>query len=291
MAVLNALTVDVEDYFHVSAFSGDIDRQEWPSLPSRVEGNTRRLMDLFDRFDVRATFFVLGWVAERFPELIREIHERSHEVACHGLSHELIYNQTPEVFRAETIRSKVLLEDLIAAPVVGYRAASFSITRRSLWAIDILAEAGFEYDSSIVRTRHDLYGIANAEAAPHEIVTPAGGGLVEFPPPTASVLGQDVPIGGGGYFRLYPYWLTRSFLRRVNGTRQIPFVFYLHPWEVDPEQPRVRTNFRSRFRHYLNLDKTESRLHRLFEDFEFAPVRQVLTGLMPLQRHELADLL
>ena len=279
MSQLNALTVDVEDYFHVAAFARDIDPGDWPTLPARVEENTSRLLDIFDEAGVSATFFVLGWVAERYPALIREIHRRNHEVACHGHSHKLIYEQSPEEFRSETLGSKRLLEDLVSAPVVGYRAASYSITKASFWAVDIIAEAGFRYDSSIVPVHHDLYGMPMADAVPHRLVTERGASIVEFPPTTYAVLGRRIPVAGGGYFRLYPYGLTRFFLRRINALERRPFIFYLHPWEVDPDQPRIRTNLRSRFRHYTNLDKTELRLRRLISDFEFDSVRNVLGKL------------
>lgn len=279
MQRLNAFTVDVEDYFHVAALAGSIDRAQWDSLPRRVADNTRRLLDIFDEASMRATFFVLGWVAERFPDLVREIHRRGHEVGSHGSSHKLIYEQTPQEFREETRRSKQILEDQTGVALSGYRAASYSIVRSSLWALDVIAEAGFEYDSSIVPTHHDLYGIPGAQATPHRLTTQSGATLVEFPPSTYKLLGVNVPIGGGGYFRLYPYWLTRYVLRRINRVAREPFIFYLHPWEIDPGQPRVRTNLRSRFRHYVNLDKTESRLNRLARDFRFGTVRAVLQEL------------
>lgn len=277
MKHLNAITVDVEDYFHVSAFASSISTDEWDDHRLRVEANTRRLLDLFDSNDIKATFFVLGWVAERKPELIREIAQRGHEVACHGYSHQLVYNQKPDVFREETLRSKALLEDIIAEPVYGYRAASYSITNRSLWALDTLAEAGFEYDSSIFPVRHDRYGIPDAPEEPHQLTTPNGSSLIEFPLSTAHVLGYRLPVAGGGYFRLYPYWLTRMGLSQVN-RRGMPFIFYLHPWEVDPDQPRVEAGWLSRFRHYNNLDKCESRLRQLVQDFEFTTAREVLSG-------------
>lgn len=284
----NALTVDVEDYFHVSALAGSISRADWETLPSRVDYNTRRLLDIFDGADVRGTFFVLGWVAERHPDLVREIHRRGHEVGSHGTSHKLIYEQTASEFREETKRSKQLLEELTGVRLLGYRAASYSIVRNSLWALDIIAEAGFEYDSSIVPTRHDLYGIPDARTTPHRLQTPAGGSLVEFPPTTYRVWRANIPIGGGGYFRLYPYGLTRHLLRRVNSVEGEPFIFYIHPWEIDPDQPRVRASMRSSFRHYFNLEKTEGRLTRLVREFRFDTVRSVLEdrGLL-LPRHEI----
>lgn len=278
MIIRNALTVDVEDYFHVSAFSECIDQKDWDSYPLRVENNTRRLLDLFDQHSVKATFFVLGWVAERTPGLVREIAARGHEVACHGYSHQLVYNQSPRIFREETIRSKTLLEDIIQAPVIGYRAASYSITGRSLWALDIIADAGFEYDSSIFPVRHDRYGIPDASVYPHRLKTPNGSWLVEFPLSTARIFGFRLPVAGGGYFRLYPYRLTRTGLKRINGRENKPFIFYLHPWEIDHEQPRISASRLSRFRHYNNLGKCESRLHKLMTDFSFTTVTRVLHG-------------
>jgi len=276
--IKNALTVDVEDYFHVSAFARDISPGDWDNFPLRVATNTRRLLALFSDNGTRATFFVLGWVAERLPDLVREIAAQGHEVACHGYSHQLIYNQTPDVFRSETLRSKALLEDIVQLPVRGYRAASYSITGRSQWALDVLVEAGFDYDSSIYPIYHDRYGMPGTPDHPYILQTPNGKSLVEFPLSTATVLGCRLPVSGGGYFRIYPYALTRLGLSYVNRKKQ-PFIFYLHPWEIDPDQPRVSTSRLSRFRHYYNLDKCESRLRRLMKDFQFCPVLDVLEGL------------
>lgn len=272
----NAMSVDVEDYFHVAALSEAISRDDWDSMNTRVDANTRRLLDLFDRSQTSATFFVLGWVAERHPALVREIHGRGHEVACHGYSHKLVYQQSPAEFREETRRSKAILEDLSGQAVEGYRAASYSITPKSLWALDILCEEGFVYDSSIFPVRHDLYGMPGAQRFPHKLGTPNGAEIIEFPPSTARVFGQNLPAAGGGYFRLYPYPLSRWLIRRVNETEKQPTVFYLHPWEVDPDQPQVDVGWRSRFRHYNNLQKCEARLGRLLEDFRFGTVRSVL---------------
>jgi polysaccharide deacetylase family protein (PEP-CTERM system associated) len=282
-AVRNAMSIDVEDYFHVAALAGSIPRETWDGMDARVGASTRRLLDLFDAAETRATFFTLGWVAERHPDLVREIHDRGHEVACHGYSHKLVYEQTPEEFREETLRSKGILEDLIGQPVEGYRAASYSITPKSRWALDILVEAGFAYDSSVFPVRHDLYGMPGAQRFPHVLKTDAGASLVEFPPSTAQVFGQSVPAAGGGYFRLYPYTVSRWLIRRVNNGEGKPAVFYLHPWEIDTEQPRIETNWRSRFRHYNNLDKCEDRLRRLLKDFHMTTCREVLSaqGLLP----------
>jgi len=279
MNVPNALTVDVEDYFHVSALAPSIDRGSWGSRESRVVGNTHRLLDLFGQFGVRGTFFVLGWVAERHPRLVKDIAGAGHEVACHGFSHRLVYEQSPEEFREETLRSKRLLEDTMGAAVLGYRAASYSIVRRSLWALDILAEAGFAYDSSIFPVHHDRYGIPDAERNPHRMATPGGRWIVEWPLAVASVLGFRLPVAGGGYFRLLPYALSRWGLASINRRDRRPFIFYLHPWEIDPGQPRVRVGWLSRFRHYTNLDKCEARLRRLLGDFRFGTARDSLSQL------------
>ncbi len=275
----NALTVDVEDYFQVAAFARQIDPATWDQIPLRVEHNTQRLLDLFAEHRVKATFFVLGWVAERCPGLVRTIAERGHEVACHGYSHQLIYGQTPAVFRAETVRAKACLEDQAQRAVLGYRAASYSITRCSLWALDVLAELGFSYDSSIFPIRHDRYGIPGSPRWPYRLTTPNGGTLIEFPPSTFSLLGYRLPVAGGGYFRLYPYPFTRFALARLNRTEGQPFIFYLHPWEIDPEQPRIHAGWLSNFRHYTNLRRCEARLRRLLGDFRFTTVREVLETL------------
>ncbi|MCH8137304.1 MAG: DUF3473 domain-containing protein [Proteobacteria bacterium] len=277
--MVNALTIDVEDYFHASALSKVIHRNDWDSVASRVENNTRKLLEIFDEVDTRATFFVLGWVAQRFPELIRDIHARGHEVASHGYSHELIYQQTPGVFREETLKSKQLLEDITGAEVTGYRAASFSITPASEWAIDILIEAGFRYDSSLYPIAHDLYGDRTAPRFPYWRQGTGEGGLIEFPISTLQRAGVRIPVGGGGYFRLFPYPFVRWALASVNKSEKMPFIFYLHPWELDHEQPRLPVSGLSRFRHYNNLHRCEARLRRLLADFEFTTCEQVLDQL------------
>lgn len=277
--IVNAFTVDVEDYFQVAALAPAIDRASWPQRESRVERNTGVLLDLLAEHAIHGTFFVLGWIAERHPLLIKRIATEGHEIACHGFSHRLIYEQTPDEFREETARSKCTLEDLTGAAVIGYRAASFSITRRSLWALDLLIDLGFKYDSSIFPIRHDRYGIPGADPRPAPLTAPSGRTLVEFPMSAASYLGIRVPVSGGGYFRLLPYFLTRSGLRQINGARGRPFTFYLHPWEVDPDQPRVHVGWLSRFRHYTNLHRCEARLRRLLEEFRFGAMREVLAGI------------
>jgi polysaccharide deacetylase family protein (PEP-CTERM system associated) len=277
---LNAFTVDVEDYYHVTAFASSVDKVQWTQFESRVERNTHRVLDLLDQYDVRGTFFVLGWVAEREPRLVREIHDRGHEVACHGYSHDLVYDQQPEVFRQETIRSKRCVEDIIGAEVLGYRAASYSITRRSLWALDILVELGFRYDSSIFPIKHDRYGIASAPRFPCLLELENGGGsILEFPLTTARIAGVRLPVAGGGYFRLLPYAYTRFGLRTVIHGERSPAVFYLHPWEIDTEQPRLNGSWLSRLRHYTNIGRCESRLRRLLSDFRWAPMRTVLASV------------
>jgi polysaccharide deacetylase family protein (PEP-CTERM system associated) len=245
----------------------------------RAEASTRKLLALFDASGIKATFFVLGWVAQRSPELVREVQSAGHEIASHGWSHKLVYNQTPGEFREETARAKSLLEDITGTQILGYRASTYSITRRSLWALDTLCELGFQYDSSIFPIRHDLYGIPDAPVRPDRITAPGGGSIIEFPMSTASFAGIKVPVSGGGYFRLLPYGLTRAGLRKLNQQEERPFVFYLHPWEVDVDQPVQRVKPLSRFRHYTNLSRTEGRLRRLLAEFPFAPMRDVLAGL------------
>ncbi len=278
MLIQNALTVDVEDYFQVSAFASSIDQDEWGKHPLRVESNTHKLLDLFDQYQVKATFFILGWVAEREKNLVLEIAKRGHEVASHGYSHQLVYNQSPEVFRQETIRAKNILEDIIQQPVRGYRAASYSITKKSQWALDILAETGFVYDSSIFPVRHDRYGMPDTPEHPYKLKTPAGYSIIEFPLSTAKIINYRLPIAGGGYFRLYPYWLSKAGLMQIN-RQQKPFIFYLHPWEIDTQQPRISASWFSRFRHYNNLDKCEPRLRKLMTDFQFGTTWDVLNTL------------
>jgi polysaccharide deacetylase family protein (PEP-CTERM system associated) len=272
--MLNALSFDVEDYFQVTALASAVDRSSWESMPRRVERNTECLLEILASSNTRATFFFLGWIAEREPQLVRRVAADGHEVACHGYSHRLVYEQSPAEFREETLRSKALLEDQAQVPVLGYRAASYSITRRSLWALDTLVEAGFVYDSSIFPVRHDLYGIPEAPRAPHVIQRDVGR-LVEFPPSTVQLPGARLPVAGGGYFRIFPYEITRWAVRRVNA-EGVPFIFYLHPWEIDPGQPIMQVGWRSRFRHYTNLDHCEARLRRLVKEFRFGPAWNVL---------------
>ncbi len=248
-------------------------------MQCRVEKNTLSILDLFSSNNIRATFFILGWVAERYPELVRHIVDQEHEVACHGYSHQLIYKQDKKTFHNETQKAKDILEDIINVPVTGYRAASYSITRQSLWALDTLVELGFEYDSSIVPVHHDLYGIPELPRFPHQITAPSGPTLIEFPPTTLSLPKMNLPIAGGGYFRLYPYWFSKVALAWVNQHENMPFIFYLHPWEVDPGQPRINSKWFSRFRHYNNLSRCRYRMQRLLDDFNFTTVHDVLVSL------------
>ncbi|MDD2852274.1 MAG: DUF3473 domain-containing protein [Desulfuromonadaceae bacterium] len=278
--MLNALTIDVEDYFQVNAFAGIIRQDQWDGYPLRVDNNTRRILDLLDSFSIKATFFILGWVAERLPELTKEIHRRGHEVACHGYGHELIYAIGPERFRADIRRSKMLLEDQCGEKVCGYRAPSYSITKQSLWALDILVEEGFNYDSSIFPVMHDTYGIPDAQRFPHILQTGAGP-LAEFPLTTLPlhIGGKEVrlPIAGGGYLRLLPARVITWGFGRINSLEQQPAVLYFHPWEIDPGQPRISSaGLKSRFRHYLNLDKTEGKLRSIFYNVQFGTMSQVL---------------
>jgi polysaccharide deacetylase family protein (PEP-CTERM system associated) len=273
--ILNAMTVDVEDYFQVSAFARVVRRDDWDRMESRVVRNTTRLLDCLDEFGVKATCFVLGWIAERQPALVRDIAARGHEIASHGYAHRLVYDQTPGEFRDDIRRARRLLEDLSGQAVVGYRAPSYSITAQSLWALDVLIAEGYQYDSSIMPIRHDRYGIPGAPRHPHAIARP-GGRIIEAPPATIARGPLTLPVGGGGYFRLLPYAWTRWGIARVNAIDGQPAVFYLHPWEVDPGQPRIAADWLGRFRHYRNLEETEPRLRRLLRDFRFGRMCDVL---------------
>jgi polysaccharide deacetylase family protein (PEP-CTERM system associated) len=274
--MLNALTVDVEDYFQVTSFEGVVPRAEWGSRESRVVASTERLLDLLARHQVRGTFFVLGWVAERFPALVRRIADAGHELGCHSYWHRLIYNLNEATFRGDLRQAKQAIEDAAGHRVTSFRAPSFSITRRSLWALDVLVQEGFTIDSSIFPTAHDRYGVPGALPQANIVETPSGP-ITELPM-TVSQFGRwSLPVGGGGYFRLYPLAMTRRLLARVNRVHDRPFVFYIHPWEVDPAQPRIRGgSLASRFRHYVNLRSTESKLDRLLGSFRWGTVTEVV---------------
>ena len=283
-AVTNAFTVDVEEHFQVSGFEDVVSRDTWENHPSRVVANTRRLLDLMDETSVKATFFVLGWVAERHPGLVPEIARRGHEIGSHGHSHRLIYQQSQNEFRAETERSRRVLQDQSGQPVVGYRAASFSIGARNMWALDVLAEAGFLYDSSIFPVVHDRYGVPGAPRRIHRLTTPAGGQLVEIPPSTLSLGPLTLPVAGGGYLRLTPLAVTRRIVAHLNRRERIPAIVYVHPWEIDAPQPRIRGRWSNRFRHYHGLSRTETKLRVLLSEFRFGTLDAVIreAGFGPL---------
>jgi polysaccharide deacetylase family protein (PEP-CTERM system associated) len=290
MTLENYLTVDVEDYFQVSAFDNVSLRCVWDQQELRVEANTERVLALLSSAGIQATFFVLGWVAKQCPGLVRTIAEEGHEIASHGYGHRRVCHQSREEFRQDIRRSKGLLEDICGTPVMGYRAPSYSISHQCFWAFDELHAAGFSYDSSIFPIRHDYYGIPDwprfrSLASPDESGSwrpsrqdePGRPQLLELPITTLNLLGVNVPIAGGGYFRLFPYELTRMGLERINRKECRPFVFYFHPWEIDPLQPRMtRASWKSRFRHYVNLDKTESRLQKLMRDFHFVSLKNAV---------------
>jgi polysaccharide deacetylase family protein (PEP-CTERM system associated) len=273
--IVNAMSIDVEDYFHVSVFDGIVPRSQWDTMESRVVRNTERLLDLFDEFEVHSTFFVLGWVGERHPELVKTIASRGHEVASHGYAHRLVYDQTRAAFRDDVRRAKAILEEASGRRVIGYRAPSYSITPRSLWALDILIEEGYAYDSSIFPIRHDRYGIPVSDRRPYR-VDRAGSSIIEVPASATRLGPLNFPVAGGGYFRILPYWWTRWGVNRVNEAERRPAVFYLHPWEIDPLQPRLQAGRLGRFRHYRNLETTEARLRRLLSDFRFDTVQKLV---------------
>lgn len=270
----NAMTVDVEDYFQVSAFERYIDRDSWNAQECRVEQNVDRILGLFDQHGAKATFFTLGWVAKRYPDMIRRMVDAGHELASHGWSHVRVTQQQPEDFRQDVVRTKGLLEDVSGQPVIGYRAASYSIGASNLWALDVLKDTGHKYSSSIYPIKHDLYGMPDA---PRFAFRPVDGDFLEFPITTVRVAGRNLPCGGGGWFRLVPYAGMRWAMRRVNQLDRESAIFYFHPWEIDPDQPRQHgLDAKTRFRHYLNLDRMEARLERLLGDFSWGRMDQVL---------------
>lgn len=271
----NALTIDVEDYYNVSGFESNIKFEDWGNFESRVEENTEKILEILQKFDVKATFFVLGWIAEKYPNTVRRIQQGEHEIASHSYAHKLIYKQSQAQFREDLRRSQSVLEDLICDRVIGYRAPSFSITHDSLWALDILMEEGFLYDSSIFPIRRDRYGIPNGNRFPYTIHGRNSRSILEVPLPTVSILNNNIPIGGGGYLRLFPYRFTKWGLRRINEKENQPAMIYFHPWEIDPDQPRLRGSLLSSFRHYVRIDKTESNLKSLLSDFKFTTIKDL----------------
>jgi polysaccharide deacetylase family protein (PEP-CTERM system associated) len=275
---VHCLTFDVEEHFQVNAFDSEARRRSWGTSESRVERSTEKLLALLERHRYRATFFVLGWIAERHASLVQRIAAAGHEIASHGYGHEIITRLSPDEFREDVRKAKKILEDVTGAEIHGYRAPSFTIMPDTAWALEVLAQEGHRWDSSVVPIIHDVYGWPGANPFPHRIDTPSGP-LFELPPSTGDGLGATrLPVGGGGYFRFYPYPLVRHFLRRIEAQGQ-PIVFYLHPWELDPEQPRMQGKRLSVYRHYLNLDRVEARLERLLDDFRFAAVGDLLPAL------------
>jgi polysaccharide deacetylase family protein (PEP-CTERM system associated) len=260
----NAFTIDVEDYFQVEAFKPFVSKADWGNLPVRVEGNTARLLDMLADANVKATFFILGWVAERYPEIVRRVQAAGHEVASHGYAHQLAHLQTPEVFRDDVRRAKRILEDISGQRVIGYRAPTFSIRRDNWWAYDVLTEEGYNYSSSLYPVSHDFYGMPDAPTSPFRPVT---GGLLEIPLSTIKMFNRNLPCSGGGYFRLLPYPVSRWCIRQAAKQGKTPYVFYCHPWEFDAGQPRVAANFKSRFRHYTNIGVMPQRVARMLREF------------------------
>lgn len=273
---VNALTFDVEDYYQVEAFSHLIRFEDWPAYESRVTVNTNRILEILAEQGVKATFFILGWIAERFPQVVKLISAEGHEVASHGYAHKAIYKQNRKEFEQDVSKSLEIIENISGTKVIGYRAPTFSIIKETLWALDILLEHGIKYDSSIFPIRHDRYGIPEAARFPYQIDRGTQGSLIEFPPSTLRFHDHNLPIAGGGYLRLYPYPFLRWGFRKINRQGQ-PVIVYLHPWELDPDQPRIQgINPLTRFRHYVNLSTTGKKLKALTRHFRFAPVREVL---------------
>lgn len=270
--LINALTIDVEDYFQVSAFAPHIARTEWDHRECRVERNMDRILGLLARHQTQATFFTLGWIAERYPQLVRRIVEEGHELASHGYGHQRASDLSRDEFRDDVTRAKALLEDIGGQAVWGYRAPSFSIGDANLWALDVLQEAGYRYSSSIYPVRHDHYGSPDAPRFAHQVRP----GLMEVPPTTLRLFSRNLPSSGGGYFRLFPYALSRWMLRQVNQRDGESAIFYMHPWEIDPQQPRIPgVSLKTRFRHYVNIDRTEQRLDRLLSDFAWGRMDEI----------------
>lgn len=276
---VNALTVDVEDYFHVEAFASRISPCSWDQYAPRVEKNVEEILTLFDQRSVKATFFVLGWVARRFTDLVRRIAAAGHEVGCHGFGHQHLHRLSPQEFRVDVRHARQCLVDTIQAPVYCYRAPSFSVIRKTSWALDILTEEGFVTDSSVFPIWHDLYGLPDAHRFPCWYKTSRGNTIFEFPPSTVRRWSNNWAVGGGGYLRLLPYDWTRWALRQINEAEGQPAMVYFHPWEIDPEQPRISASWKSKFRHYANLDTMKAKLERLIQDFRFATLSQVCRQL------------
>ncbi len=255
----NALTFDIEEYFHAEVFARTLSPEEWPSLASRVVDTTERLLDILDYADVRATFFILGWIADRYPTLVQDIAGRGHEIACHGYGHQMIQRQSRLEFAKDLQQAKTAIEDAAGTAVIGYRAPTFSVVRETLWSLEVLWEAGFQYDSSIFPIVHDRYGIPDAPRFPHRVPITNGHGIAEFPLSTITFLGRRLPVAGGGYFRLLPYSVTRRAIQHLNKREEQPAIVYLHPWELDVHQPKVRVGWLSQLRHSINTHSTEGK--------------------------------
>jgi polysaccharide deacetylase family protein (PEP-CTERM system associated) len=278
VSMVNALTFDIEEYFHAEAFAKVVTPARWSTLTSRVVLTTERLLDQLEEMSTAATFFVLGWVAERHPGLMRRIRDRGHELACHGYGHQMITRQSRSEFARDVTRAKAAIEDASGESVIGYRAPTFSVVRDTLWSLEALAEAGFRYDSSIFPIVHDRYGIPGAARFPHRHRFGSGSELAEFPLSTVSLLGWRFPVAGGGYLRLLPYGVTRRAIRYLNRYERQPAMVYVHPWELDVEQPRLPVGILTQLRHSMNTSATEAKLRRLMREFRFAPARDVLEG-------------
>lgn len=275
--MLNALTIDVEDYYMVSAFADRIKFEDWHRYESRIEKNTYTILEMLDEYGIKATFFILGWVAEQHPKLVKDIHSAGHEIASHGYNHTLIYNQTPEEFRKDIRKTKNILEDITATSVMGYRATSFSVTEKTMWALDILIDEGFLYDSSIFPVHHDRYGNPNFNRFP-EIIKNGVGEILEIPLSTIRLFRKNIPIAGGGYLRFFPLRFIEWGIRSLNRNEAQPATIYFHPWEIDPEQPRLNGSKLAELRHYTNISKTFLKLNRLLKAFQFGPLKEVFAN-------------
>jgi len=281
--ITHILSVDVEDYFMVEAFSDSIQRSSWEGFPSRVEANTHRILDLLDQYGTRGTFFFLGWVAARFPKLVREVGERGHELACHSYWHRPVYKLSKQEFREDTRNARDAIEQASGLGVYGYRAPTWTITENSLWALDILIEEGFTYDSSIYPIRHDLYGIPGASRFPYAYRAESGRQLIEFPPATIRFAGINLPAAGGGYLRILPFWYTERVFRKFEKEYKRPLVVYLHPWEVDQEQPHIHAKLSSRLRHYTHIERMQPRLETLLKRHAFRPFQSWIAEMQESQ--------
>jgi len=283
--IRNILTVDVEDYFMVSAFSDIVNTDTWNHYSSRVERNTMRVLDLFSRSGAKGTFFILGWIAERYPQIVKEIDRRGHEIGCHSYHHKLVYEMSIEDFKEDTAKAKAILENVIGKEVCGYRAPSYSITKKSFWAMEVLRETGFLFDSSIFPIVHDRYGYPEFSRFP-TVVETASGKILEIPMSTFRVWDKNIPVGGGGYLRLFPVSLTEWAIRKMNEEEKEAAIVYFHPWEIDSNQPRINGSRLSRFRHYVNIERTEERIEHLLKTFSFGSVEDVHHGWIRLMAEE-----